>query len=217
LLSPRARRVLGLIGFCLLVVVGRVSFDSSRAYQEGLRFEASDEPHEAAVRFGRAIHMYLPLLPVPSRASDRLIVLAEAAHARGSKHEARFCWEQLRSGWLSVRSTWQPGRRYIARAEDELAAIMLGDPDAAWPDPKLSSAEREASVRAVLEAREDPVILWVLVMGLGWFVWLGAAAAAILKGIPRDDDAPIAWPVIGRWCLISVGGYAVWLLGLALA
>ena len=214
--SPRARRIAALALFCCLVVVGRVSCDSSAAYREGRSFEAAEQPHEAAVRYGRAIHMYLPLLPVPLMASERLIVLAEAA-GTGAPHEARFCWEELRSGWLAVRSFRQPGSRFIQRAEDELATWMLANPEAAWPDPEMAPAEREAEVRRVLAAREDPETGWVLVMGLGWCLWLGAAGMAIRRGIPAIDSDPLDWRAIGRWSLISAAGYAAWLLGLGLA
>jgi len=211
------RRLLALAAFCAIVVVGRVAFDASRNFQDGFRFEAAGEYHEAAVRYGRAIHAYLPLLPVPHRASERLVELAEEAERRGDPAEARFCWEELRSGWLAVRSAWQPGGRWIERADDGIAAILLADPAAAWPDPSLAAPQREATVRAALDAREDPKTSWVLVMGLGWALWLGAAVAAVARGIPADDDAPLRWPEIRRWALISVAGYAVWLLGLALA
>ncbi len=211
------RRVLGLVAFCVVVVVGRVAWDASRNHQDGLRFEAAGETHEAAVRYGRSIHMYLPLLPVGDRASERLVALAEAASARGDAVEARFCWEELRSGWLAVRSAWQPGRAWIAQAEDGIAALILTDDAGTWPARDLPPAAREAQIRAALEAREDPSTFWVLVMGLGWAVWLGAATAALWRGIPADDDAPVAWAVIGRWTLISAVGYGLWLLGLALA
>lgn len=211
------RHVFALVAFCGLMVIGRVGWDSSRAYQDGRQFEASGEGHEAAVRYGRSIHMYLPLLPVPHRASERLVALAQAAEVRGELAEARFCWEELRSGWLAVRSSWQPGQRWVIQAEGSIAALILADLGAEWPSPDGTAEERESTVREALAAREDPSSFWVLVMGLGWALWLGAAGTAIWRGIPADDDAPIAWSAVRNWAAISLGGYVVWLAGLGLA
>jgi hypothetical protein len=161
--------------------------------------------------------MYLPLSPVPARAGGRLQALAVAATERGDVLEARFCYEELRSGFLSVRGLWQPGRRFITAAEEGLVPLMLADDRGAWPDPSLAAAAREAEVRAVLASREDPALLWVLAMGLGYLVWLGAAAMAILQGVPARDGVPARWGMIARWGLVSIAGFVLWSAGVALA
>lgn len=211
-MSPR--RVGAFLAVCALIVCARVTWDASRTYAEGRGFEAAGQPHEAAVRYGRTLHSYLPLLPTPHRASERLVALAERARAANDPAEERFCWEELRSGWLSVRSAWQPGAAWIVQADDAITRLVLEADGALWPDPEASPEDREAIVRARLAAREDPAVGWVLLMGLGWLVWIGAAATAIWRGIPADDERPLRWPVVGRWAGLSAAGYLVWLLGL---
>jgi hypothetical protein len=197
---------------CLLVVCGRVAWTGWAEYSEALAFEAEERWHEAAVRHGRTIHMYLPGSPLPRKAGDRLLALAEAATARGAVGEARFCYEELRSGFLSVRSFYQPGAHYIRAAEDGLVPLMLTDERGNWPNKQLSPAAREAAIRAVFTQREDPNLLWVLLMGVGYFVWLGAAGLGIWRGLPVAQDAPINWPVLGRYAGGSLAGYLLWLL-----
>ena len=216
-MSSTGRRIAVLAALCVLVVVARVAWSGMAEARRGLAFEEEGRWHEAAVHHGRAIHMYLPGSPVPARAGDRLLALARAAEERGEPMEARFCYEELRSGFLSVRSFYQPGRRFIEAAEEGLVPLMLADDRGNWPDRTLPRAEREAEVRAVLGEREDPALLWVLVMGLGYLAWLGAAAMAILQGLPRHDRAPIRWPIVLRWGLVSLVGYGLWLAGVAFA
>lgn len=206
-----------LLAFCALVVVGRVGATGLGEYRLAQQLQTKGDLHEAAVHYGRALHMYLPLSPLPDKAAERLISLAEAAQARGDRDESRFCYEEVRSGFLAVRSFYQPGAETIAQAEERLAALMLADERGNWPDRSLPQGEREAIIRGVLQKREDPKLLWVLVMGLGYITWLGAAAAAIWRGLPMDADAPIAWQQIRRFGGASLVGYLLWLLGVALA
>lgn len=212
-----ARMLTALLAFCVLVVVGRVGATGLGEYRLAQQLQDAGDLHEAAVHYGRAVHMYLPLSPLPHRAADRLIALAEAAGARGDRDEARFCYEEARSGLLAVRSFYQPGADTITQIEERLAALMLADERGNWPDRSLPQSEREAIIRGVLEKREDPKLLWVLVMGLGYITWLGGAAAAIWRGLPMDADAPIAWQPIRRFGGASLAGYLLWLLGVALA
>ena len=206
-----------LAALCVLAVVARVSWSGVAETRRARMFEQEGRWHEASVHYGRAIHMYLPGSPIPGRAGERLLALGAAAEERGEPLEARFCYEELRSGFLSVRSFYQPGQRFIDAAEEGLVPLMLADDRGNWPERTLPAAEREAQVRGVLAEREDPSLFWVLVMGLGYLAWLGAAAMAILQGLPRHDRAPIRWPVVLRWGLISAVGYGLWLAGVAFA
>lgn len=216
-LSPRARQIGAWICFCALIVAARVTATGVSELAEAREREARGEEHEAAVHYGRALRMYLPGSPVPQKAAERLLALAQAAKQQGRTIDARYCFEELRSGLLATRSFYQPGRTFIEIAQEELLALILEAPDGTWPDPAKPASEREAVVRSSLEAREDPSLPWVLVMGGGWVLWLGAAVRAIFAGLPSAEDAPIHWSVLRKWALISAGGYALWVLGVAMA
>ena len=202
---------------CSLAVVARVTSSGLGEFRQGQDLEAEEQWHEAAVHYGRAVHMYLPLSPLPGRAGERLLALGEAAMVRGEAREARFCFEELRSGFLAVRSTYHPGQHFIDDAERQLTELMRQDSRGNWPDRALSEPERRARIAAALGEREDPDLLWVLVMGLGYFLWLGGAGLAIWRGLPAEDSGEILWPVLLRFGGLSVVGYALWLLGVALA
>lgn len=212
-----SRRLLLLLALALVSLVTRVAWSGWSQLGEARDFEQRSESHEAAVRYGRALHMYLPGSPLGDRASERLLALADAAADDGDRWEERFCLEELRSGWLAVRSTWQPGQRWIALADERLLALMMNDPEAVWPPLDMPPAKREAILRQALEPPEDPRLPFVLLMGLGYFVWLGAAAAAIWRGFPAQGEDRTDWRMVGRWGALSAGGYLLWLLGLGLA
>jgi hypothetical protein len=211
------RRWLGLLCFCAFAVVLRVTWSGVGEYRQAEAEEAAGDLHEAAIRYGRAIRMYLPGFPVPGRAGDRLLALAAAHEAAGDPREARFCLEELRSGFLSVRGAWQPGRRFVEEAERRLVPLMLADPRGDWPPRAQPESERAAEVRRVLGEREEPALIWVLVMGLGYALWLGGAGAAIVRGLPDGGGEPVRWRVMGRWAGVSALGYGLWLLGVAQA
>jgi hypothetical protein len=214
--ATSTRRRIGLfLAFCTLIVCGRVIYSSGYEFRQARGLEAEQRWHEAASGYGAAIRMYLPGLPVGARASDRLLVLADRATAAGEPDEARFCLEELRSGWLAVRSLWQPGQSFVTEGERRLAALILEDERGNWPDKSLSDVERKAIVNGVLAERGDPKTVWVLLMGLGYLLWLGGATMAIWRGIPGQPDSPVHWKIVGQWATTSVAGYLLWLLALA--
>ena len=209
-------RRLGLfLAFCALIVCGRVVYSAGYEFRQARDLEAEQRWHEAASSYGAAIRMYLPGLPVGAMASERLLALADRAADAGERDEARFCLEELRSGWLSVRSLWQPGQTFVTEGERRLATLILEDDRGNWPDKGLSETDRRAIVDEVLAKRGDPKMLWVLLMSLGYFVWLGGASMAIWRGIPDQPDSPVRWKIVGRWATTSVAGYLLWLLALA--
>ncbi len=205
------------VAFCILVVIGRVIGSGTSELRAARTYEAAGQHHEAAISYGNAIRMYLPASPIGAQASERLLVLADRATSAQQPDESRFCLEELRSGWLAVRSLWQPGSSWIAEAERRLVPLMAGDGTGAWPDPRLSAAEREAVVKEVLASRDDPSRFWVVLMGLGYVLWLGGAGLAIWRGIPAEEAAPVRWKTVFSFAGLSAGGYILWLLALARA
>lgn len=215
-MSPGAvRRAALFVGFCLLVVIGRVGFSASAELQRARGLEAEQRWHRAAAAYGAAVRMYLPGLPVGGHASERLVALADRAEEAGDPDEARFCLEELRSGWLAVRSTYQPGQRWVTLAEDRLAALMLADERGNWPPRDLPPDERAAIVHRTLAERGDPALGWVLLMGVGYIAWVGGAGLAIWQGLPSRAEEPVRWKIVGRWAAASLAGYLLWLLAVA--
>ena len=215
-LAAGTGRRLGLFfAFCALVVCARVVASGTHELQAARTLEAEQRWHTAAAGYGSAIRMYLPGAPWGNQASERLLALADRAAGAGDVDEARFCLEELRSGWLAVRSLWQPGQEFVDEAEERLADLILEDPRGDWPPRTLPPDRRRAVVVSVLAERGDPATGWVLLMGLGYLLWIGGAGAALWRGIPSQPDRPVRWKILARWATTSLAGYLLWLLALA--
>ena len=208
------RRLVVVALLAAAAVIGKVAWTGWSQWEAGIEAEGRADHHEAALRYGRVLHMYLPGSPLADRASQRLLDLADAATDRDQQ---RYCLEELRSGWLSVRGLWQPGQPWIDAAEFRLTGILTEDPRGNWPDRALPHEGRRAVVAAVLTERDDPILGWVLVMEAGFILWMAATARGFWLALPEEQGQPIAWGRLGRHLSVAALGYGLWLLGVARA
>jgi hypothetical protein len=167
--------------------------------------------------YARAIRMYLPGLPTNREAAASLLALCERARAEGDRDEERSCWEELRSGWLAVRSFYQPGEEYIARAEAAIAELIVAHPEGVWPDRSLPADERLLRARELLARRDDPNLGWVVVQGAAWLAWIACSVLAIVRGLPEVPGEHVRFHALSSWGAAAVSAFGVWLLALSRA
>lgn len=211
---------LGLLAAVVLAVgaaVARTTWDAQRFGARAAEAEARGEILTACSDHGLVLHRYVPFSGAGARSSEALVRLAGDAAAKGDHLTARACWEDLRSGWLSVRHVFQPGAEWIARAEGALPALYLLDERGTWPPLDLPEGERLAIVRERLQERTDPDGRWAFVLEFGFVSWIGGAVLAIVRGLPADDAGPIDGRALLRWGLCSATGWLLFLLGAARA
>ena len=97
-----------------------------------------------------------------------------------------------------------------ARAEAQIAELMVADTTAAWPDKELAPEERHRIVLENLQRNDDPSTPWVIVLELGFMAWLvGGFVLAWRLGL-RQKKARTTWILVGS----SVSGYLLWILGM---
>lgn len=197
----------------LVAAVGRTAWDARAYRREAEAALATGSKDAACEAYGLLLHRWIPGSSQAEGASRALVALAREAEAGGDLFLARTCWEELRSGWLSVRGWWQPGASWITEAEAALPDLYLKDLRATWPDPALPLDTRRELLRQSLAQREDPSALWAMVLELGFGLWFGGATMAIVRGLPTTDDGPVLWPALRRWALLSFGGWLLFLLG----
>ncbi len=207
---PRPRHLALWIGAIVLVVGLRVLW-GGRAECGRAGAEIDDgRPYQAVLHYERAIRWYLPGSPYVGRAANELWAMGEAAEAAGDQELALFAFRGLRGAAHATRSFYQPLAGRIDAAEERIAALMVEDPVASWPDRALSDEQRRAEVLANLQQNTDPHTGWVVALELGFVVWLGGAGALAWRlGRRGNRRRTTLWLAGG-----VVAGYVLWIVGM---
>lgn len=196
-----ALRRYGLVALCLAALVcGRVLVDARRELLDGRAALAAGRDDAGVRHLRRAAHLYLPGSPYVRDAYDELESFARSAEARGQGDRALAAWRAVRSSALATRWLVVPYRDRLDRANRRIARLM-----AALPRPPvdrdLPASQVEERHLALLQDSGAPDPAWVVVMGLGFALWMGAVAWAARHGWD-DDDRP-------RWRSLRLAGAAV--------
>jgi hypothetical protein len=204
--------LLALLG--LLVVSGRVLWDSRAALLAGRAAEAQGTLPEAIRHHHHAIRMYAPASPFVSEAVGRLFAIAEAAKRRDDVAIERTALEAVRAGLLGARSFYTPFADRLTAADDRLAQIYAQIEDPAVAEG-ASLSERERFHRALLATRPGASVGGSLLALFGFGLWVSAAVLFTRRGIDRTLRLRRPWAV---WLASAfVAGVLLFFLGLRLA
>ncbi len=204
-MTPHAiRRALGafLLGTAALVALatGRMYRDGRASFEEGMRLADAGDADRATSALEDAARSYAPGSPYPSRALDRLSIMARAAEMRGDPKTALHLWEVVRRSVLSTRHLWQPSEDALRRAEGEIARLRAAAvSERAEGSP---AAARGAPPRPV-----DPSPFASLLLFAGLLSWI--AGAAWLCGVAKSEaharSRRAAW-------ITSLCGLVLWMI-----
>lgn len=198
----------------LLVVTGRVLFDSRVALLAGEAAQAHAAWIEAIRHHHHAVRMYTPGSPFVARALDHLFDVAQGAHQRQDVVTERLALEAVRAGLLGARSFYTPFADRLALADDRLAVIYAQTEDAALARG-ASLADRTRHHGDLLARRPGAGLAASLLAVGGFVVWLGAAVVFTRRGIDRTLTVNRPWAL---WLgLVFVLGLAAFFVGLRLA
>jgi hypothetical protein len=191
-----------------VVVSARAELERAESLQAEGRLDG------AIVHFRRAARWYAPGSPYHRRALDRLMALGADAEARGETGLALGAFRAVRSAIMSTRSFYTPERETLERADRKIAALM-----ASLPPPPVdagkSRAELQAEHLALLQAETGPDPFWTSVLLLGFLAWVGGAFAFTYRAI--DDEHRFVPGQVRRWTLVIAIGFALFVLGMAMA
>lgn len=219
-MAARALRValatLGTIGVALAIVATRVVVESERALERGDALMRAGDEDRAAIQLGEAVRWYAPSSPHPRRALALLMELAERADERGERDVALSRYRRVRSSILSVRSVWTPFETELRAADARIADLMARTPPAAADSERPFEARRAAFARELRDAVEaDPHPVWVVLLLVGFALWVGASFGFAALAIDADDRL---LPARARfWGALVALGLAMWIAGMALA
>lgn len=214
-MSPRLRRLLpyAAVGALLAALVtGRVLVEGARELAAGEAALSRGDVPEGLRRLRRAAHWYLPGSPYSARAFARLEAVAQQAESQGRSEHAFAAWRAVRASALATRWLVIPERARLERANRHLAALLAEMPPAPEDRDKDRARLREEHLALLAEDRA-PEPAWVVVMALGFALWLSAAFWGARHGWD-DDDRPrrrplaIAGTVLGFGLVLFVLGIA---------
>ena len=114
--------VIALISLVLLAV--NTQYRQWSQFSKGEAAEKSGDYIQSMAGYEAAIHMYTPFSPLVTTAAERLWRMAEGAEKRSDKERALITYRALRSSFYSARWLLQPGKEWISRCDERIAALI---------------------------------------------------------------------------------------------
>ncbi len=167
---------------------------------------------DAIPHFERAIHWYLPGLDVTDKAAQGLWDTAQTFETTGELQKALDSYRLLRGAFYSTRSVFTPGKEWIARCNEKIAALMAQGPPTSESEKGLSFEQRKENYLKLLEAEKSPRPGWAVLTEVGFFGWVLCAVFFIVLAVSKTGTVKPrpAWTLTGGF----VAFYALWIWGM---
>ncbi len=171
-----------------VVILQRLHFVSAESHY-------SSGNYKLAIReYDTAMHLYVPFSPYTERSAQRLWDMGRKFEEQNRLGMAHMAYSSLRSSFYAIRGLYAPGRRWIQRCDEKLAALRTA---ILFEEGKVSPQKLEYEMAGQLEAlRTDmaPSPMWSLFTELGFVGFIASVLYTILKGFdphgrPRRKQA----------------------------
>ena len=108
----------------IVLIWGNTWYRQHTQFQRGEAALAAGDYIAAISGFDAAIHMYTPGSSLVEKAAERLWGMGEALERAGDTERALLAYRSLRSSFYAVQGLNKPGRNWIARCDDKIAALV---------------------------------------------------------------------------------------------
>ena len=207
-------RTVAVLALIFAAITVRVVTSAKAELEIATRHDKEGDVEAAVVHYRRAARWYAPLSPFHVQALSALDRIARQAEQKGDVELALSAYRGVRSAILSTRSFYVPERGRLRAADKRIAALMAG-----LPPPQMDAGKSREQIElehlALLEHDPDPKLGWTLVLLLGFGAWVGGAFAFTLRAIDAEDRFIGAQAL--RWGAVIVVGFALFVLGMAMA
>lgn len=207
-------RALAVLGLLLAAVALRVVTGARAELAIAERHEQDGDVDAAIVHYRRAARWYAPLSPYHVQALSALGRIGQGAEQEGEVERALAAYRAVRGSILATRSFYVPEPERLHAADRRIAALMAGLPPPQM-DAGKSREQLEREHLALLQHDPDPKLGWTLVLLLGFSAWVAGAFAFAARAID-DEDRFIRAEAL-RWGAVITAGFALFVLGMALA
>jgi hypothetical protein len=108
----------------ILLIWGNTWYRQRTQFNRGETALASRDYIAAIAGYEAAIHMYTPGSSLVGEAAEKLWSIGEGFERTGDTTRALIAYRSLRSSFYAVRGLSSPGREWIARCDDRIAALV---------------------------------------------------------------------------------------------
>jgi hypothetical protein len=119
-----AANVLVIAVMAIILIWGNTWQRQRTEYKRGEAALAARDYIAAIADYESAIHMYTPGSSLVERAAEKLWALGEGFEQSGDPTRALIAYRALRSSFYAVHGLHTPGREWIARCDEKIAALV---------------------------------------------------------------------------------------------
>jgi hypothetical protein len=119
-----ARHVALAASLGLILVTGDILLRQASQYRLAQQARKDGKFVPALTAYGSAIRMYVPGSPLTERSARTIWALAEERQAGGDPEGALLAYRELRSAFYAIHSIISPGKAWIARCDERIAALL---------------------------------------------------------------------------------------------
>ncbi len=199
--------------FLLFLVVSYVGIQGYRDYRIGEAAKAKGELTTAVTHYHRSIKWYLPGAFYVAGAAEGLWQVGMEAERKDDKVLALMACQELRSGFYAARSFYTPGKEWIEKCNQKIAALM-----ARW-ETSSAQGKEQLSIEAltqrhlsILGQKDRPDYFWSIVLELGFFGWLGSTIGFAMQ-VFRGEKGFNGKRALG-WGTLFLISYFLWITGM---
>lgn len=194
-----------LLAFAAMVglIWGRNLYLQKEHFKAAENFYKASNYKFALREYDTAMHFYTPNSSYMEKAALRLYQMGEAFEAKENLYQANIAYATIRSAFYASRSLYTPGRGWINRCDEKIAALnikILGE------EGTIRAEDAEPWKRrytALLKEDRAPALLWAVLSVLGFAGWVSSAIYIIFKGFTGDAL------IRGRYMLYGVISFAL--------
>ncbi len=205
----------GLMLVVAIMLVAKVYLEGRRDLALGHEALARGELTDAIVYLDRALHWYLPGASFVEDAASTLWRIGQDAETKEDFETALLAYRTLRSVFYAARSTYTPGKDWIARCDERIAELVADKPDFAARRPEMTREERRKEVLDDLKRDNAPDVFWSIMVEIGFFGWVGCTIAFIMLVFRGERGFSGRYALVFGFLVILF--YGLWIVGMAKA
>lgn len=204
--------ILSLVLILVLTTLAKIYLNANKEFKLAEESASKNDFAEAAAHYERSIQWHIPGLHLQERAAEGLWKAAKTHESQNDLENALNAYRLLRGAFYSTRSFYTPGKKWILKCNEKIAALTAGGPATSESDRSKSYEERLAENLKLLAAEKPPRPLWAMLAVCGFFGWIACTVFLIIFGIKKSGE------IQTRPALLWGGGfalcYSLWIAGL---